>query len=241
VTKLDKPRQPPRFYKAVEVVPAGDRFGVALDGRPTKTPGGQALTAPCQALAWLMADEWAAQGETIDMAAMPATRLAFTALDHAEGSRAGMAEEVARYAGSDLLCYQAEEPRALAERETAAWGPWLIWADTALGVKLLPAIGISPMRQSPEALARVVALAEALDDFRLTGLTYAAGLYGSAVLAFAVERGALRGDEAYEVSRLDEAFQEEQWGIDDQARNRTQNLRLEAAMIARWFDTLSGA
>jgi len=241
VTKLDKPRQPPRFYKAVEVVPADDRFGVALDGRASKTPGGQALSAPCEALARLMADEWAAQGETIDMAAMPATRLAFTALDHAERARAGMAEEVARYAGSDLLCYLAEEPRALAEREAATWGPWLTWADQALGVKLSPSIGIAPLRQSPDALARIEALAGELDDFRLTGLTYAAGLYGSAVLAFAVERGALRGDEAYEVSRLDEAFQEELWGIDDQARIRTQNLRLEAAMIARWFDALRGS
>ena len=241
MTKLDKPRQPPRFYKTVAVVPAGDAFGVALDGRSAKTPGGRALCVPVEALAQLMAEEWAAQGQTIDMAAMPATRLAFTALDHAEAAREGMAEEVARYAGSDLLCYLAEEPRALAEREAAVWGPWLAWADQALGVKLTPSVGIAPVLQSPDALARVAALAGAMDDFRLTGLTYAAGLYGSAVLAFAVERGALPGHEAYEVSRLDEAFQEELWGIDDQARIRTENHRLEAAMIERWFAALRGA
>jgi chaperone required for assembly of F1-ATPase len=236
--KLDKPRTPPRFYKAVDVVPLGDGFSVRLDGRGAKTPGGIALSVPVLGLAQLIANEWAAQDKTIDMAAMPATRLAFTALDRVAGARDAMAAEMARYAGSDLLCYLAEAPQVLAEREAAVWGPWLAWAEQTLGVKLLPSIGIAPVRQSPEALTRVEALAGAMEDFRLTGLTFAAGLYGSAVLAFAVERGALSGGEAYELSRLDEAFQEEQWGVDDQARIRTENQRLEAAMIERWFAAL---
>ena len=240
MTKLDKPRQPPRFYKTVDVAPAGDRFGVVLDGRAARTPGGAPLAAPSQALARLVADEWAAQGETIDMASMPATRLVFTVLDRTTEARQAMAEEVARYAGSDLLCYLAEDPQVLAEREAMVWGPWLTWADQALGVKLLPSIGIAPVRQSPDALSRIAALAAEMDDFRLTGLTFAAALYGSAVLAFAVERGVLAGGEAYELSRLDEAFQEEQWGIDDLARVRTETLRLDAAMIERWFAALRG-
>jgi chaperone required for assembly of F1-ATPase len=234
----DKPRTPPRFYKAVDVAPQGDRFSVRLDGRGAKTPGGAVLAAPCEPLARLMADEWAAQDKTIDMAAMPATRLAFTALDRTAGARAAMAAEVARYAGSDLLCYLAEEPQVLAERQAVVWGPWLAWSEQVLGVKLLPSIGIAPVRQSPDALARVEALAAQMEDFRLTGLAFAAGLYGSAVRAFAVERGDLPGGEAYELSRLDEAFQEERWGIDDEARARTEALRADAAMIDRWFAAL---
>lgn len=234
----DKPRTPPRFYKAVEVAPHDGGFSVRLDGRGAKTPGGLVLSAPREALARLIAEEWAAQDKVIDLSVMPTTRLAFTALDRTAEARAAMAAEVARYAGSDLLCYLAEAPRVLAEREAALWGPWLSWSEQALGVKLLPSIGIAPVRQSPESLARVEALAGELEDFRLTGLTFAAGLYGSAVLAFAVERGTLAAAEAFEVSRLDEAFQEELWGVDAEALARTQALRAEAAMIGRWFAAL---
>jgi chaperone required for assembly of F1-ATPase len=232
--------KPRRFYKAVEVVPADDGFAVRLDGRSAKSPGGRPLAAPTEAMAGLLAAEWEAQANEIDLAAMPATRLAFTALDRGEEARAAMAEEVARYAGSDLLCYLAEEPQVLAEREAERWGPWLAWSKRELGVTLTPSIGISPARQSPGALARATALAAEMDAFALTGLTFAAALYGSAVLAFAVARGALDGEAAFELSRLDEAFQEERWGVDAEAAARTERLRADARLVHGWFATLRG-
>jgi chaperone required for assembly of F1-ATPase len=226
------------IYTSVTVEATEGGFGVRLDGRSARAPGGSTLTLPSKALAQLVADEWAAQGETIDTTRMPATRLAFTALDRVPPARAEVAAEVARYAGSDLLCYLEEENRALAEREAAAWGPWLGWAADSLSVKLTPAFGVSPAVQSSDAIARVQFLAEALDDFSLTGLVYAAGLYGSAVLAFAVQQGALRGEDAFELSRLDEAFQEERWGVDEEARARTEAMRDDARMVDRWFAAL---
>lgn len=230
--------KPRRFYSQVSVEPTPEGFAVRLDGRGARAPGGSPLVAPTEALARLLADEWEGQRETIDTTAMPATRLAFTALDRTPPVRAEVAEEVARFAGSDLLCYLEEEQQALAQREAAAWGPWIRWADEALGVRLQPSFGISPNRQSPEALARVTALAVELDDFALTGLAYAAGLYGSAVLALAVQRGALSGEDAFELSRLDEAFQEERWGIDEEAQARTESRRADARMVDRWFAAL---
>lgn len=238
MANIDAAQKPRRFYREVDVAPQEGGFAVRLDGRLAKTPRGAALAAPTQALARVLADEWAGQGEHIDIAAMPATRLAFTTIDRSPEARGGMAEEVARYAGSDLLCYLADEPLTLAEREAAVWGPWLSWADQTLGVGLKPVIGISPTTQDPQALERVRELAAALDDFALTGLVFAAGLYGSAVLALAVQRGALAGGDAFELSRLDEAFQEERWGVDEEAAARTERLRAEAAMIDVWFGAL---
>jgi chaperone required for assembly of F1-ATPase len=238
VTNTDAAQKPRRFYRDVDVAPADQGFVVRLDRRTAKTPRGAPLAAPTEALAGLLAAEWAGQREQIDITGMPATRLAFTAIDRSPEARDGMAEEVARYAGSDLLCYLADDPLALAEREAAVWGPWLSWADQSLGVRLKPVIGISPTTQDPEAIAGVRALAAALDDFELTALVFAAGLYGSAVLALAVQRGVLGGADAFELSRLDEAFQEERWGVDEEAAERTERLRSEAAMIDRWFAAL---
>jgi len=232
---IERPR---RFYTHVDIVLVDEGYGVRLDGRGAKTPGGAPLSVPTEPLARILAQEWDAQQERIDQAAMPATRLACTAIDRGALAHAALAEEVAQYAGSDLLCYRAENPRALAEREAASWDPWLAWAATALEVRLQPAIGISSVRQSAEALAGIRSLAEALDDFRLTGLAFAAGLYGSAVLAMAVLRGALSGEDAFELSRLDEAFQQEQWGVDVEAAARTEALKADARLIERWFAAL---
>lgn len=238
MTQKDRPRRPPRFYTTVDVAPDGGGFRVRLDGRGAKSPGGAPLALPTRGLAEIVAAEWEEQATEIDVATMPATRLAFTAVDRTPLARRALAQEVASYAGSDLICYMADEPAALAQRQADSWGPWLTWADEALSVRLSPATGISPVSQPPQALERVEALATELDDFQLTALAYAAGLYGSAVLALAVARGALSGDEAYEVSRLDEAFQQEQWGVDHEAAARTAALRAEAAMIERWFAAL---
>ena len=112
--------KPRRFYKVVEVAASDQGFGVRLDGRGPKTPGARPLVVPTEALARLLAAEWDAQVGEIDLDAMPATRLAYTVIDHGAGAREGMADEVARYAGSDLLCYLAADPRELAERDVLA-------------------------------------------------------------------------------------------------------------------------
>lgn len=235
MTAAASPGRVRRFYEAVAVEPVGAGLALRLDGRGAKTPGGSALVLPRPALAARVVEEWEAQGDMVDFSSMPASRLAFTAIDRTPAHRAGVAQEVTAYAGADLLCYIAEHPAALARREADAWGPWLAWAKAELGVALRPSIGIAPAAQPPEALERVQAHAEALDDFGLTGLGFAAGLFGSAVLAFAVARRALDAEAAFELSRLDEAFQEERWGVDVEAAARTQAMRADAAMLGTWF------
>lgn len=238
--KPDPLSQPKRFYKAVTVAPAeGGGFAVLLDGRQPRTPNGAKLVLPTEALAELIAEEWTAQGGVIAFADMPATRLAFTAIDRIEQAREAIAEETARYAASDLVCYFAEGPASLAAEEEARWGPLLDWARADLGLDFTRATGIVHQPQ-PEATVRAVkALAGALDAFALAGLAHAAGLYGSAILALAAQRGRLTGPEAFDLSRLDEAFQEARWGVDAEAAERTARLAADAATLERWFRALA--
>lgn len=229
-----------RFWKAVTVAPHADGgWAVLLDGRTPKTPAKAPLVLPTRAAAQLVADEWAAQGEFLDPSTMPATRLASTAIDRIGLAREAVADEIAAYAGSDVVCYLAEHPTSLVQRQAQAWTPWRDWASAELGVTLHPVSGIVHQPQSTEAVAAVKAHALALDDFRLTGLATAVPLLGSAVLALAVERGALDGSAALDLSRIDEAFQEEQWGLDAEAAERTAAQRDEATLLERWFKALS--
>jgi chaperone required for assembly of F1-ATPase len=235
---IEKPR---RFYREVEVVAEDGGFAVRLDGRPVRTPKGGHLALPSRALADQVAAEWAAQGEVLEIAGMHATRLANTAIEAIPSARTETADTVASYAASDLLCYWAEAPQALAERQEARWGPVLERIEAEAKLSFLRAAGIVHQPQPELTLQRVREIALALDDFGLAGLAFGAGLFGSAILSIALQRAWLGGEQAFELSRLDEGFQEEQWGIDEEAAERTARLRIEALMLERWFKGLSQA
>jgi chaperone required for assembly of F1-ATPase len=233
---VEKPR---RFYKAVEVAEAEGGFAILLDGRALRTPGGVRLVLPTRALADQIAEEWSAQGQTIELAQMHATRLANTAADSIGAAREPTADQVVRYAGSDLLLYFAEEPASLAHRQAERWGPVLERAEAEAKLAFVRAAGILHQTQPQESLEEVRRIALSLDDFGLAGLAFGAALFGSAILAIALQRGWVEGVQAFELSRLDEAWQEEKWGVDDEAAERAERLREQAAMLERWFRGLA--
>lgn len=231
-------QRPKRFYKAVTVGELDGGYAPLLDGRAPKTPAGKRLVLPRQGLAALVAEDWDAQTEEIDVARMPAMRLAATALDRVSQAREDVAEEVVRYAGSDLICYFAEHPAGLVAEQTLHWGALLGWADEELGLKLERAEGVLHRPQASGALDRARALALSLDDMGLTALAHATALFGSAVIALALQRGKLTGQEAHDLARLDEAWQEERWGVDYEAADRTAARLEEAVLLERWFRAL---
>lgn len=232
---VEKPR---RFYKAVEVAGEEGGFGVRLDGRAVRTPRGARLVLPTRAVAEQVAEEWAAQGETLEIAAMHATRLANTAIDAVPAAREDTAQAVADYAACDLLCYFAEAPQGLLDRQLHHWAPVLDWVEAEAKLAFIRAAGIVHQPQPEPTLAQVKAIALGLDDFRLAGLAFGAALFGSAILSLALQRGWMDGDQAFELSRLDEAWQEERWGVDEEAAERSARLRREAQMLSRWFRSL---
>jgi len=229
-----------RFYKAADVASEGDGFAVQLDGRTARSPTGAPLVLPTRALAELVAAEWAAQGEYIDPASMGATRLAAGALALDAAGRAAAVERVASFAGSDLLCYFAEGPASLVERQERRWGPVIAWADQALGVTFHRTQGVIHQPQPQATLDRIAELTDAEDAFALIGLVAAAGLLGSAILAFALRRGQLTAEAAFDLSRLDETFQEERWGVDAEAAARADSMAKEAVTLGRWFEAIWG-
>lgn len=237
---IEPGEKPRRFYRDVSVAEVEGGFGVLLDGRALKTPKGAKLAMPSRAVAEQVAEEWATQGEHLELARMHATRLANTAVEAVAVAREAVAEQMAQYAGSDLLCYFAEGPEALVARQEADWGAVLAKAEGAEGLRFVRTAGVVHCDQPPETLARMREIALGLGDFDLAGFAFAAGLFGSTVLGLALQRGWLSADEAFDLSRLDETFQEEKWGVDAEAAERAAGLRDEARMVGRWFQGLRG-
>lgn len=233
--------QPRRFYKNAFVESSEAGWRILLDDRPLKTPAKAELVLPTQALAEAVAGEWEAQAETIDIAHMHLTRLANVALDRTPLTRDAMADEVAKYFETDLVCHLADGPEALRERQEAAWKPVRDWAGRELGVMLLPVEGIVAAMQPPASLKAARAKALSYDDFRLTGLAFGCGILGSALLSFALTEGEQSAEDVFEASCIDEAFQQEQWGVDEEAALAADSRRREVDALGVWFTTLKEA
>ncbi len=234
-----RPPLPKRFYKAATVEGADRAYRILLDGRRVKTPGKRDFAVPSRALAEAIAGEWAAQGERIDPATMPLTRIANTVIDGVADEAAKVADDIRAFAASDLLCYRAPSNEELAMRQRAAWDPVLAWARCELGARFVLAEGVMPVEQPVEALARVRAALEALDPFRLAALHVMMTLTGSALLAIALARGRLTCAEAWAAAHIDEDWQIEQWGKDSEAEARRRHRFAEFQAASRLLDTLA--
>lgn len=206
-----------RFWTKADVRREGDGWTVVLDDKPVRTPGKHPLIVPTEALARAIAAEWDAQEGVIRPETMPLTRAANSAIEKVAPQFDAVAEMLAAYGGSDLLCYRADAPEVLTERQAKAWDPLLDWSAKEIGAPLRPTKGIVHVEQDAAALAKFEAELKALDTFGLTAIHDLVTLPGSLVLGLAVLKGRLSAEEAYELSRIDEEYQAELWGRDEEA------------------------
>jgi chaperone required for assembly of F1-ATPase len=224
-----------RFWKDVRV--EADR-GIALDGRPVRTPGRAPLILPTPQLAEAVAQEWRDVGETIDPRAMPLTGLANAAIDRVGSDPALFAAGLARYAENDLLCYRADGPAPLVERQKAAWDPLLDWARTRYDINFSTVTGVIHSPQPPATIARLGEAMSALGPFHLAGMSPLVTIGGSLVAALALLEGAADRDTVWSAVNLDEDWQAEQWGEDDLATRTREANRAEWDAAARFLSLL---
>ena len=224
-----------RFYKQAEAVPldAGG-YGVALDGRRVRTPAGRPLALPSRALAAAVAGEWATQGETVEPRTMAMMVLSATALDRVAPRAGEVAAEIAHYGETDLLCYRDAPGGELARRQNAAWQPVLDWLAEAHGARLRTVAGVMPAAQDKAALEALRRAVDSREPFRLTALHTAVSATGSAALGMALVEGRLNACQTWRCARLDDDWQAERWGEENEARKRGEALRDELAAVERF-------
>ena len=206
-----------RFWSDAAVVQIADGFGVQLDGRSIKTPAKRALVLPSRAMADAVAAEWQAQEGVINPNTLPVTKTANAAIDKVMISHSEVADMLAAYGDSDLLCYRADTPAALVQRQNEQWNPLLDWAAQALGARLQPRTGVIHAPQDPEQLKSLTAQTHDLSAFQLAAFHDLVSLSGSLVIGFAAALNHQSAENLWDVSRLDELWQIEQWGVDDEA------------------------
>jgi chaperone required for assembly of F1-ATPase len=230
-----------RFYAEAGVIDADGGFAITLDGKPIRTPSGRVVTVPAREIADAIAAEWRAQNETIDPLTMPLTRFANSVVEAVVDRSDLVADDVAKYLQSDLLFYRAGHPEALVALEAKHWDPVLFWAADTLGAHFILAEGIMNVDQ-PETAVAAARAALPSDPWSIAAMHVVTTLTGSALLALALKHGVLGPDEVWAAAHVDEDWNAEQWGADEEAVARRAARLVDfvaAARILRALDRVS--
>jgi chaperone required for assembly of F1-ATPase len=227
-----------RFWKDVALIEEGGSWAIGLDKRLLKTPARATLLVDSRGLADAIADEWRGCGEEIDPREMPLTGLANAAIDHVAPDPARFAANLAQYAEGDLLCYRADHPPRLIAAQAAAWDPLLDWARNRFGVEFVVATGIMHVPQPPATVAALGAALDRADPFQLAALSPIVTIGGSLITALALFERAIDFDTAWQAVSVDERWQIDEWGADDEAVASLANRQRDFAAAARLLDLL---
>lgn len=229
VRRATRTPQRKRFYKAAGTTETEGGFAVTLDGKPIRTPSGRQVVAPNRAIAEAVAAEWEAQVETINPLTMPLTRFANSVAEVGDRTDA-VADDAAKYLGTDLLFYRAGHPEALVAREAKHWDPVLAWSANDLGAHFILSEGIVHVTQPEQAIAAARAVFPAA-PWQVAALHVVTTLTGSALLALALLHGVLDQDQIWAAANVDEDWNIEKWGLDEEvaARRAARLVDFEAA------------
>jgi chaperone required for assembly of F1-ATPase len=240
VRRTTRGPQRKRFYMQAGVAGTPDGFAITLDGKQVRTPSGRPLTAPTPDIADGIVAEWNAQAENIDPLTMPLTRFANTVGEAVVDQVDAVAEDVAKYLGSDLLFYRAAHPEALVAREAASWDPVLFWAADTLGAHFILAEGIVHVRQPDSAIAAARAALPA-DPWSIAALHVITALTGSALLALALQHGVLDADQVWAAAHVDVDWNSEKWGVDAEVAARRAARLVDFKAAAKVLKSLTAA
>jgi len=221
-----------------EVAAEEGGFAVQRNGRYLMTPAGTPFLMPFEKMAQEIAAEWRAQGEKIIPDTMPMTQLFATAVDIVGKDRAKTLGGLLAYTGSELLCHRAEGPESLTTKQHEQWQPLLDWCGERYGVCFAVGCGVMPIAQKAELQDVLRAVLEALDDYRLAGLSSAVDSSGSLVLGLALLEGTHAPEEILRLSELDVTHQAIMWGDDPVTKARQDAVLRELTACAKWFSLL---
>jgi chaperone required for assembly of F1-ATPase len=222
-----KPSLKKRFWKEASVVQADEGYNVTLDGHPVRTPSKSALIIRYHAIAEQIAAEWMAQEEEVDPTTMPATRMVNSVIDKVSINADAIVEMLAEYAGTDLLCYRATTPQSLITEQARVWDPLLQWSADTMNAPLNSTSGVMFAAQDDASVDIYRYRLRELNHYQLAGVHDLITISGSMVISMALISNHISLDQAWIAATIDEAWQEKQWGADDEAQETLSKKRAD--------------
>ena len=220
---------------SLTIEPHAHGFALSMDEKIMLTPRKKELVLPTQILAERVQKLW---NDKMPTPAPVLLALSYSAIDVMEGSREVMNEAMLAYAETDLILTRAEAG-ALLEREEAAWNPVMQWAMQRFDVSFKVAKGIMPVEQAEATLRALKKVLESFSFFEMSAFAFLTQSYSSLLLALAVKEKEISAETAFTLSRIDEDYQAETWGVDAGEAMRSEKIKKEVQEAEEFLQLLA--
>lgn len=137
------------------------------------------------------------------------------AVKEIKDNRCKMQQQLLDFASTDLLFFFSDKPELLLQQKKR-WQPVLEWAEAFLNIKLNVTQSLN-VPENDNLIKKLPDVFNSLSDKDFC-CWYAASLnLRSVLLGLAMIKGLVDAKKAAELSAIEELWQNEQWGIDEQA------------------------
>ena len=228
-----------KFWEKVSIKKiSSDSFCVMLDKRILKTPLKRELVLPNLNLAQEIVKEWDQDSKNINTESMIFYGLISTSLDKIIDDKNLYINDVLDYIDTDLICYRAENPKELVELQKNKWDPIILLIEKYIGIKVRVFEGVLPKAQHATVHYRLNNLINQFDIFEIAVLHRITNITGSIFLSLCVLKKDISKNEVFELSFLDEFWQAENWGFDEETSKKRKEISIELNKSIFFLDCL---
>lgn len=139
-------------------------------------------------------------------------------------------DKLVEFSLTDMMLFWGQNKELVAQQEKI-WGPLLQWVEQEFDTKLKTTQNLDVPEQDQKLAYRLNFELQKLSDRQLVAFYAMALRTRSVLLALAFVKGKINAQEAFQAAVLEEIWQAEKWGKDEEAESRRQTMRQELEEI----------
>ena len=143
-------------------------------------------------------------------------------------------DRLVRFSLTDMMLFWGQN-EDLVKRQEKIWGPLLEWANEEINTRFIRTQSLDVPEQEKTSGYRLKAFLEKLSDKELAAFYVAALNMKSVLLAAALVKGRINAKQAFEAAYLEELWQAENWGVEEEAEKRRAEVRQELVEIEKFL------
>ena len=228
-----------KFWKTVKIKKkSSNSYEILLDENVLKTPMKKELTIQNSKIAEEIYNEWNQDKNIVDTDAMIFYGIISTSIDKISNNRILYVNEILNFIDTDLICYRAEEPNDLVHWQSKNWDPILLKVEKYIDNKIDVFKGIMPSKQKKGIKFKITKFLTKFSDLEIIALHKITNITGSVFLSLCILNNDIIKEKVFELSHLDELWQAETWGYEEEASNNREKINIQLNRTMHFLDCL---
>ena len=226
-------------WKTVQVKEKSiNSYEILLDNNILKTPLKNELIIPNAKIAEEIYKEWNQETNFLNTDNMVFYGIISTSIDKIFDNRKQYVDDVLDFVNTDLICYRADKPIDLVQWQSKNWDPIISKVEKYINYKINIFKGIMPVRQDKQIHLKITTFLTEFSDLEIAVLHRITNITGSIFLTLCILKNDKIKKNAFELSYLDELWQAEKWGYEEEASKNRENINNELNRIIYFLDCL---